>query len=74
MNRASACPPPGPLTPPYTPEIEEQLARWMPPGAAIEPLGLFRTIMRHERSQLGCVHLEPESWARAPRYHLACGR
>ncbi len=38
-----------PLTPPYTPEIEEQLARWMPPGAAIEPLVLFRTLMRHER-------------------------
>jgi 4-carboxymuconolactone decarboxylase len=38
-----------PLTPPYTPEVEEQLARWMPPEAAIEPLGLFRTLMIHER-------------------------
>ena len=38
-----------PLTPPYTPEIAGQLAKWMPPGAAIEPLGLFRTLMLHER-------------------------
>jgi len=36
-----------PLQPPYSPEIAESLAKWMPPGAATEPLQLFRTIVRH---------------------------
>jgi alkylhydroperoxidase family enzyme len=36
-----------PLKPPYEPEVAEQLSRWMPPGAEIEPLGLFRTMMVH---------------------------
>jgi len=35
-----------PLEPPYTPEIEASLKKWMPPGAAIEPLALFRTLAR----------------------------
>ncbi len=34
-----------PLQPPYEPEIAAALARWMPPGAGIEPLRLFRTMM-----------------------------
>jgi alkylhydroperoxidase family enzyme len=37
-----------PLEPPYTAEVEDALTRWMPPGAAIDPLRLFRTLMRHE--------------------------
>ncbi len=41
-------PPPriAPLDPPYEPEIAEALAKWMPPGSKIEPLKLFRTLMR----------------------------
>lgn len=37
-----------PLDPPYTPAIAEFLARWMPPGADVEPLALFRTMAVHE--------------------------
>jgi alkylhydroperoxidase family enzyme len=36
-----------PLQPPYEPETEEMLRRWMPPGADIEPLALFRTLAIH---------------------------
>jgi alkylhydroperoxidase family enzyme len=36
-----------PLEPPYEPEIEAMLQRWMPPGAGIEPLRLFRTLGVH---------------------------
>ena len=36
-----------PLEPPYEPEIEESLRRWMPPGAEVEPLKLFRTLTVH---------------------------
>jgi alkylhydroperoxidase family enzyme len=35
-----------PLEPPYTPEIEASLKKWMPPGAAMEPLALFRTLAK----------------------------
>ncbi len=49
MNTPPSAPRLAPLTAPYTPEVEEQLTRWMPPGAAIEPLALFRTLMLHER-------------------------
>jgi alkylhydroperoxidase family enzyme len=35
------------LEPPYDPDTEEMLARWMPPGAAVEPLALFRTLATH---------------------------
>jgi alkylhydroperoxidase family enzyme len=35
-----------PLEPPYDPEIAEALAKWMPPGSKIEPLKLFRTLVR----------------------------
>lgn len=34
-----------PLTPPYEPEVEEQLRRMTPPGT--EPIGLFRTMARN---------------------------
>jgi 4-carboxymuconolactone decarboxylase len=37
-----------PLDPPYTPEIEAALRRWMPPGAQAEPLRLFRTLNVHQ--------------------------
>jgi 4-carboxymuconolactone decarboxylase len=37
-----------PLQPPYDPAVAEQLERWMPPGAEIEPLGLFRTLAVHQ--------------------------
>jgi alkylhydroperoxidase family enzyme len=36
-----------PLAPPYDPETEASLLKWMPPGSPIEPLLLFRTIMLH---------------------------
>jgi hypothetical protein len=38
-----------PLEPPYEPEIEAALAKWMPPDAGIEPLRLFRTVQVHEQ-------------------------
>ena len=37
-----------PVEPPYDPDTESMLARWMPPGAAVEPLRLFRTLIVHE--------------------------
>jgi len=36
-----------PLAPPYTAEIAESLAKWMPPGSRIAPLKLFRTLVRN---------------------------
>jgi 4-carboxymuconolactone decarboxylase len=38
-----------PLEPPYEPEIETTLAKWMPPNAAMDPLRLFRTLVVHEQ-------------------------
>jgi 4-carboxymuconolactone decarboxylase len=35
-----------PLEPPYAPEIEASLKKWMVPGAAVEPLALFRTLAK----------------------------
>jgi 4-carboxymuconolactone decarboxylase len=37
-----------PLAPPYDPGTEEMLRKWMPPGAAVEPLALFRTLAIHQ--------------------------
>jgi len=37
-----------PLEPPYAPATEETLLRWMPPGATVEPLKLFRTLLVHD--------------------------
>ena len=34
-----------PIEPPYDAETEEMLMKWMPPGAEVEPLKLFRTLM-----------------------------
>jgi 4-carboxymuconolactone decarboxylase len=36
-----------PLEPPYDPDTGEMLNRWMPPGAHVEPLALFRTLAVH---------------------------
>lgn len=37
-----------PLEPPYSPEIEELLVKWMPPGSGVPPLTLFRTLAVHD--------------------------
>jgi alkylhydroperoxidase family enzyme len=36
-----------PVRPPYDEDIERQLETWMPPGASVEPLALFRTLVVH---------------------------
>jgi alkylhydroperoxidase family enzyme len=36
-----------PITPPYAPDTEAMLRKWMPPGSAVEPLALFRTLAVH---------------------------
>ncbi len=36
-----------PLSPPYDPDVAAALAKWMPPGSALEPLTLFRTLSHH---------------------------
>ncbi|MGX9888359.1 carboxymuconolactone decarboxylase family protein [Streptomyces sp. NPDC002276] len=35
------------VTPPYTPDTDRALRRWMPPGVAHEPLMLFKVLERH---------------------------
>jgi alkylhydroperoxidase family enzyme len=45
-----------PLDPPYAPETEAMLRKWMPPGSSQEPLKLFRTL---------CLHPELSSRMRA---------
>jgi 4-carboxymuconolactone decarboxylase len=37
-----------PLEPPYRPDIEAALSKWMPPGSPVEPLRLFRTLVVHD--------------------------
>ncbi len=37
-----------PLEPPYPPDIEAALSKWMPPGSPVEPLRLFRTLVLHD--------------------------
>ncbi len=36
-----------PLDPPYEPDVETMLAKWMPPASGVEPLRLFRTLARN---------------------------
>ncbi|MFI7061630.1 carboxymuconolactone decarboxylase family protein [Kribbella sp. NPDC050124] len=36
-----------PLTPPYAPDVEQALHKWMPPGVTHEPLALFRLLQHH---------------------------
>src|SRR5438270_1416631 len=47
MSPAPTAPRIAPLEPPYDDETQTQLAKWMPPGAPVEPLVLFRTLMVH---------------------------
>jgi 4-carboxymuconolactone decarboxylase len=47
MPDDSACPRIAPLQPPYEPEIEAMLQKWMPPDSGLEPLALFRTLGLH---------------------------
>jgi 4-carboxymuconolactone decarboxylase len=37
-----------PLAPPYEPQTQAFLEKWMPPGSPVEPLRLFRTLAVHE--------------------------
>jgi 4-carboxymuconolactone decarboxylase len=48
VTRSNDVPGIAPLEPPYAPDVEQALARWMPPGSSAEPLLLFRTLNRHE--------------------------
>jgi alkylhydroperoxidase family enzyme len=48
MPRTAEHPRIAPLQPPYTPEMEASLRKWMPPGSDVEPLKLFRTLNVHE--------------------------
>ncbi len=41
---ATATPRIAPLDPPYEPEIETSLRKWMPPNSPLDPLILFRTL------------------------------
>ncbi len=48
MTDPAAMPRIAPLEPPYEPAIGAMLEKWMPPGSAIEPLALFRTLAVHD--------------------------
>jgi alkylhydroperoxidase family enzyme len=48
MTAATAGPRIAPLQPPYEPELEQMLVKWMPPGTGLEPLALFRTLTVHD--------------------------
>ncbi len=48
MPDVASAPRIAPLHPPYPPEIDAALRKWMPPGAEMEPLKLFRTLNIHE--------------------------
>jgi alkylhydroperoxidase family enzyme len=55
-----------PLTPPYAPDTEAMLKRWMPPGAPFEPLALFRSLAKNDELMkamrgLGSYFLGPKS-------------
>lgn len=71
-----------PVEPPYEPELAETLERWMPPGSAVGPLALFRTLARHRQLMsrmrplgagiLGHGRLEPRD--REIIIHRTCAR
>lgn len=51
MAPASTAPRVAPLEPPYEPQLEASLHKWMPPNSSLEPLILFRTLaVNHELS------------------------
>jgi len=70
------------LEPPYEAEIDTLLKKWMPPGAASEPLRLFRTLAVHDELAsrmrplgagiLGHGHVEPRE--REIVIHRTCAR
>lgn len=47
MPASSVAPRIAPLAPPYAPEAQMLLEKWMPPGQEVEPLRLFRTLAVH---------------------------
>jgi len=47
MSVAPAEPRIAPMAPPYKPEAQTVLDKWMPPGSEVEPLRLFRTLAVH---------------------------
>lgn len=47
MNSEQRMPRIAPLEPPYSPDVAAALAKWMPPGTAVEPLKLFRTLFQN---------------------------
>jgi alkylhydroperoxidase family enzyme len=49
MSELTTGPRIAPLKPPYEPAIETMLKNWMPPGSALEPLVLFRTLAVHDQ-------------------------
>jgi 4-carboxymuconolactone decarboxylase len=60
-----------PLQPPYDPDVAAALAKWMPPGSAVEPLRLFRTLNVHAElasrmRPLGAGILGPQAEVSAP--------
>lgn len=48
MSEQATRPRIAPLEPPYTPEIDAILKKWMPPNAGTDPLRLFRTLTVHD--------------------------
>jgi 4-carboxymuconolactone decarboxylase len=82
MTQTAAEPRIAPLEPPYDPATEELLNKWMPPGGAIEPLALFRTLAVHDELSsrmrplgagiLGHGRIEPRE--REIVIHRACAR
>jgi 4-carboxymuconolactone decarboxylase len=47
-RRVTGAPRIPPVEPPYEPELEAMLQKWMPPGSGLEPLKLFRTLAVHD--------------------------
>lgn len=47
MDSAVTKPRIAPIQPPYEPELDAALKKWMPPGSELEPLALFRTLAIH---------------------------
>ncbi len=47
MTAAAPSPRIAALTPPFAPELDAMLKKWMPPGSAVPPLALFRTLAVH---------------------------
>ena len=82
MSEPATHPRIAPLEPPYEAEIETLLKKWMPPGAASEPLRLFRTLAVHGELAsrmrplgagiLGHGHVEPRE--REIVIHRTCAR